>query len=514
MLKKTMMQEIIDLKMKGYSIGEIIEYYEAMPGKPPSRPTIRKYYQMDVVPADPGENLAKDKVYDEEPWKSAIIAILKNNPGKIYGSSVYDVLEERFIENGEYDSLPGSDRTLRTYIGYLIESGQVEKAEPDRRIYEHVFDTPPGQQMLVDFGEMRIGKGLEIHFICMLLRYSRYIYVSAQDHKYNAEEACRALYHGFCKLGGRPEELVIDQDTVFITLEYLGEIIESHTFKSFIREQGLSLWVCGKNSPESKGPVENLVGFLKKNFFSARKITCIEDVWDSLPGWLERKNKRIHRATFCVPVKVFSETEKSALRPLLPSVYDTALSSFMEVGVSNQPFITYKSSRYSVPRAFCFKTVYYKAVGGKLHIFGPDRKYECCHDISPRKGSVEALPEHKKTEDTSWIIVCERLRKRWNCYDFQHFINGFKKENQPRHLPKQLLAVEALLEAENPPRDLVANVMAECCRKFRYQFTQFKAVYDRMKAESIPVPIPEIDEVQQAALETYQLAFLERCEDK
>jgi hypothetical protein len=76
------------------------------------------------------------------------------------------------------------------------------------------------------------------------------------------------------------------------------------------------------------------------------------------------------------------------------------------------------------------------------------------------------------------------------------------------------LAVEALLEAENPPRDLVANVMAECCLKFRYQFTQFKAVYDRMKAESIPVPMPEIDEIQQATLETYQLAFLERCENK
>jgi hypothetical protein len=157
--------------MKGYSINEILEYYENKPGKAPSRPTVRKYYRLDTVPTVPGAKLSKEKVFDTEPWKSAIIAILKNN-GKCYGSSVYDVLAEHFIENGECLALPGSERTLRTYIGYLIQSGQVEAAEPDRRIYEHVFDTPPGEQMLVDFGEKNIKAGLVIHFICLLLRYS------------------------------------------------------------------------------------------------------------------------------------------------------------------------------------------------------------------------------------------------------------------------------------------------------------------------------------------------------
>jgi len=511
MLKGPMVQEIIDMKMKGYSINEIIEYYEAKPGRSPSRPTIRKYYEMDVMPEGHGAKLVKDKVFDEEPWKSAVIAILKNNPGCCI-SSVYDVLIERFVENGEYESLPGSERTLRTYAGYLTSSGQVEVAEKNRRIYDHVFDTPPGQQMLIDFGEQKIRKGNVIHFICMLLRYSRLMCVFAQDHHFNAEEACRAIYHGFCRLGGRPKELVLDQDTVFIVSEYLGEIIETQTFKAFIKEQELKLWVCNKDDPESKGGVENLVGFVKKNFFSARKIDCIEDVWRSLPGWVERKNKRIHQTTFHVPEKVFAEIEKEALRPLLPSVYDTAPSSFIPISVGSQHYIQYKSSKYSVPRKFCFKTVYYKAVGDQLHIYGPDRRYECSHDISPCKGVAKKLPEHSKEENTDWLAVCERLRKDWNCYDFQHFINGFKKEN-PRHLFKQLSAVEDFLKAEKPPKSLVAEVMAECCRDFRYQFTQFKAVYDRMKIQSAPIiAAAPMDDVQKAALEVYQTAFLERCE--
>jgi len=515
MLNKQMMQEIIDMKMQGYSIGEIYEYYAGKPGKPPSIPTIRKYYTMDVAPDEPGMNLVKDKVFDVEPWKSAIIKILRNNPGGCYSSSVYDVLIEHFIENGDYERLPGEERTLRRYIGYLEKSGQVERTTETQRIYDTVFDTPPGKQMLIDFGQLSVAKGLTIHFICMLLRYSRMICVYAQDHKFDAEEACRAIYRGFCKLGGRPAELVIDQDSVFITSELYGEIVETHTFKSFITEQDLKLWVCNKNDAESKGPIENVIGFVKKNFFSARTITCIDDVWRSLPGWVERKNKRIHQATFRVPLEVFTETESAALLPLMPSVYETLPTSFIETYVGDKKYITYKSSKYSVPLKFCFKTIYYKVVSGKLHIYGPDRKYECTHDICPCKGGTTKLPEHEKETDSDWLKIVESLRQKWNCYDFQHFINGFKKENG-RYIYKQLKAVEGFLDSEDASRGFVADVMKECCRDFRYKFSQFKATYERMAVDNMPAKISvtaPMEDVQQASLETYQMAFLERCDN-
>jgi len=511
MLGESMMQEIIDMKLKGYSINEIIEYYEGKSGKTPSRPTIRKYYQMDAIPGEIGANYVKEKVFDIEPWKSSVIAILKNNP-KCYSSSAYDVLVEIFVETGEYESLPGSERTLRTYINYLIESGQVEIVVAHRRIYDHVFDMPPGQQMIIDFGEIEVKPRIRIHFICMYLRYSRAMCVYAQDHHYNAEEACRAIYNAFCKLGGRPIEIVIDQDPVFVASEKYGEIFETATFKAFLDEQKLKLWVCNKADPESKGGVENLVGFVKKNYFSARDIECIDDVWRSLPDWVERKNKRIHKATFCVPDKVLAEIERDALRPLLPSVYDAALSSLYSVDVKSQPYIQYKSSKYSVPRDLCFKKVYYKVVNEKLHIYyGQDLAYVCSHDISPRKGSVTKLPEHAKQESTNWQPVCERLRKRWNCIDFQHFINGFKKEN-PRHLFKQLSAVEDLLNAEDPPKEIVAKVMGECCEKYYYRFSQFQSAFNRMKAGFIKASVTPMDNVQRAALDKYQQVFLERSE--
>jgi hypothetical protein len=238
----------------------------------------------------------------------------------------------------------------------------------------------------------------------------------------------------------------------------------------------------------------------------------MEDVWRSLPGWVERKNKRIHQATYHVPQTVFTEIEKDALRPLLPSVYETLPTSFIAVDIGSMPYILYRSSKYSVPRRFCFKTIHYKVICEKLHVYGPDMKFECTHDVSPCKGSTQRLPEHAKEENTDWLPVCERLRAKWNCYDFQHFINGFKKEN-PRHLYKQLKAVEDFLDAEESPRDLVADVIKECCAKFRYRFSQFRAVYEAIKAGRMPTQAPEEVDVQRAPLGIYQQAFLERCDN-
>ena len=69
MLNTHMMQEIIDLKLQGYTATGIRDYYEAQGIKPPSMPTIRKYFEMDVLPDNPGEKLEKPKVFDLEPFR-------------------------------------------------------------------------------------------------------------------------------------------------------------------------------------------------------------------------------------------------------------------------------------------------------------------------------------------------------------------------------------------------------------------------------------------------------------
>ena len=516
MLAKTQMQEIQDLKLRGYTKAEILTYFKGQGQKPPSRPTISKYYDMDVVPEEPAVKLSKDKVFDAPPFKETIIAILEDNSRNDFCiSSVYDVLEEKFIENGDLESLPGNEQTLRNYVHYLEESGQIDTGKERRRVYDHVFDTPPGEQMLIDFGEVTLSKKSSIHFICLLLRYSRLLCVYAQDHKYDAIEACQAIYRSFCKLGGRPSCLVIDQDAIFVASETYGEVIKTRVFEDFCTEQELKLWVCNKADPESKGPIENSVGFVKKSFFSARKITCIDDVWRSLPGWLKRKNKRIHRTTLHIPACVFRDIEQKALKPMLPSVYESSPNSFTSFELRGMPYVLYKSCRYSVPRKYAYSTLKYKITTGKINIYDENLNFICAHLLSEQKGSYNQLPEHRKGESVNWIDIMERLRRQWNCYDFQHFINGVKKEN-PRHISKQLGAIEQFLNAENPDKALVAEVMKICCKNFRYQFSQFKVVYEYTKAgrslsgtEGAKAAM-KADPVDHRQMDTYKAAFADR----
>lgn len=108
---------------------------------------------------------------------------------------------------------------------------------------------------------------------------------------------------------------------VFVASEAYGEVVETETFKAFLEEQDMSLWVCAKADPESKGCVENSVGFVKKRFFSARSFADIDEVQRRLPAWVERANGRIHQGTYQVPREVFERVERAALRPLLPSLY-------------------------------------------------------------------------------------------------------------------------------------------------------------------------------------------------
>ena len=202
----------------------------------------------------------------------------------------------------------------------------------------------------------------------------------------------------------------------------------------------------------------------------------------------------------------------------MPSVYENSPNTFRIYEIAALPYVLYKSCKYSVPRDYAFKTVKFKVIGEKIHIYDDNLNYICSHSLSERKGSINRLPEHRKDGCGDWVDIMERLRVKWNCYDFQHFINGVKKEN-PRHIAKQLRAIEQFLDSEKPDKALVARVIKECCQKYRYQFSQFKVVYSLTKAgreltsDDSRAQVPTGD-VSYTDLSVYAKAFQKRTERK
>jgi len=276
-----------------------------------------------------------------------------------------------------------------------------------------VDELPPGEQLLVDFGEQKIEDGITIHYMCMLLRFSRFLFVVVQDRKFNSADACRGLFLCFRRIGGRVRVLVIDQDSVFIYEEKYGEIIETQTFRAFLSEQDLKLWVCRKGDPESKGPIEKSVQFVQQNYFSARELHTLQEVRNGIIGWMDRQNARIHRVTLQVPAELL-KLEQQYLRPLMPSLYATVGDDFTLYEVKGMPYVRYRTNKYAVPGEWRYKSVKYKVVNEVLHIYALKTGEKIIqYPVDSRKNVIISSPEIKREGSTAWQGVAASLRAKY-----------------------------------------------------------------------------------------------------
>src|SRR5690606_8186210 len=122
----------------------------------------------------------------------------------------------------------------------------------------------------VDFGQTKQknsnGKEVTLNFISFVLSHSRYKYVEWLDRSFTTQDVIQTHENAFQFFGGIPYELVYDQDSLIVVSENAGDLVLTSEFQSYREERKLNLFVCRKADPESKGRIENVVGYVKKNF--------------------------------------------------------------------------------------------------------------------------------------------------------------------------------------------------------------------------------------------------------
>ena len=486
-----MMNKIIELKRQGVAQSDIAQVLRNMNLKPPSVPTIRKYYHMDDAPtaSELASAYEKEKAFDDPLCKEIIISTLRANLNNraFRISSLYDLLEELLVDTGKMDELPGNQQTLRNYCAHLRNSNQVATAAVAGRLYNYIADPPPGVQVQLDYGVQRLNGGECVHFLCIRMRRSRLLFVRGQDHRFTAVETCMTIYLFLVFIGGRMEELVIDQDGCLIASEILGEIMETREFKAFLIEQDIRLRVLHKADPESKGSVENLVGFVKKNYFSSRLDQPVQTLIAGIPGWCKRKNtRRLNMATHRIPMEQFLEEEKPVLRPNLPSIYGCSGTLTGPVHVDKMRVLVHKTNKYSVPPEYRYREVYYRISGGMLSVYGDEQGTRLVrqHDVAPPdvKHQVFMHPDDRKLPSTRWEEVKKTLGRRFPSPSMPHFLNGVCKENE-RYREPQLSAILAWLESRQPEMNFLEDVLARCCETYSYKMSQFQAIYEGMRKE-------------------------------
>ena len=135
MIKKKMYKQIQIFKRQGYSRNEIASELGINPR------TAARYYRMNEEDfrSYRREHLFKNKAFEE--YEQDILEVYeKNEFRKLNMSSVYDYLEER------YGKLPGNEKTLRNYIGYLIQTEKLTLNEKIRT-YTKVPELPFGHHI-------------------------------------------------------------------------------------------------------------------------------------------------------------------------------------------------------------------------------------------------------------------------------------------------------------------------------------------------------------------------------
>jgi transposase len=269
------------------------------------------------------------------------------------------------------------------------------------RLYAEVKETLPvellvrfegvaGEFAQFDFGQADIrllsGQKKRIHFACYRLKFSRWVHVVRVPNE-RAEPLIRALLESFARSGGVPLSVVFDRPKTVVVGEADGRPIWHPALGQAAIDYGFAIELCRARSPEQKGSVENLVGFVKRSFFRARRFTDADaDVDRQLEEWLQDVNeRRPSRATKEIPA-VRLEAERARLRPLAAEPADYGLR--FPVHVSATALVEYERVRYAMPAEACGLPATLFLYPDRVRITAGGGRFEVTHPRFPRHGNT------------------------------------------------------------------------------------------------------------------------------
>ncbi len=249
------------------------------------------------------------------------------------------------------------------------------------------FEGVAGEFAQFDFGvaDVRLldGRTKRIHFAAYRLKHSRWVWVVIVPDE-RVESLVRALLACFEHAGGVPLRVVFDNPkTVVLGRDENGRPRWNSTLAQVAIDYGFTVELCTPRSPEQKGAVENLVGWVKKSFFRARRFADLEhDLPRQLVEWLTAGNEeRPSRATGIIPAERLA-AERQRMKPLAVPPAEYPLRFPVQVGPT--AMVEFQGIRYAMPAGAC-------GIPATLHLY-PDRvristaggRFEATHPRFPR----------------------------------------------------------------------------------------------------------------------------------
>jgi transposase len=214
------------------------------------------------------------------------------------------------------------------------------------------FETAPGRQMQIDFGERRVwigGEQVTVHFLAAVLSYSRRIFVKAFLHERQGEWL-DGIASAFRHFGGVPAEVLGDNTRCLV----VGRNRESQTvtfhpaYLAFCRDWEVQPRACQPYRARTKGKTESGVKYVKRNGIAGRHFESFAHLEAHLAEWQLGADQRDHGTTHERPAERFEREERAALRPLPARPLPTH-GRRLQRRVANDALVDIDTVRYSVP---------------------------------------------------------------------------------------------------------------------------------------------------------------------
>ena len=259
---------------------------------------------------------------------------------------------KRLLPAARASGYTGSARNLRRAVAITKATWRKE-----RRVYRP-WQPVPGEHLAIDWG-MEDG----LHVFCAVLAWSRVRFVRFASDESQATTLA-LLAECFEALGGVPAVVLADRMGCLKGGVVANVVVPSPGYLAFATHYGFRPDFCEAADPESKGVVENLVGYAKADLLiPGAPFTDLAVANAAAVAWCAEVNGRVHSETAAIPEERLA-AERPLLRPL-PSLRPAPAPTAVRT-VDRLRTVRYGSARYSVPGAFIGSRVDLVVTGGEL----------------------------------------------------------------------------------------------------------------------------------------------------
>jgi transposase len=219
----------------------------------------------------------------------------------------------------------------------------------------------PGETLIIDWG----AEG-GVHVFCAVLAWSRVRFVRfAADEK--AATTLGLLAECFDVLGGVPKTVLADRMGALKAGVVANVVVPTGAYVRFATHYGFRPDFCEAADPESKGMVENLVGYAKRDLMVPAEPATADLVAANAAatGWCAEVNAAVHSQTAAVPAdRLAAELELLGALPSLRLDLGTTLTR----KVDKLSCVRFASARYSVPNRLIGTSVILTVIDARIRV--------------------------------------------------------------------------------------------------------------------------------------------------